>query len=299
MGLCLGCTALSGRYAPHLQRRNGIFHLRVRVPDELRLRIGLREVRRTLRTHSPTRASFLASIYVPRVREVFEMLRTKDFTKEHALVMLRSRFADLRRIAERGYIPSSNFPDLEIQEHAALSREHILAMEVAAATSRFPASLLVTASELCATNGWSFKDLPEDRRNDLLHGLSRALVEQQKLYLFRLRDRLLPYNMSDPLFLSAINCTSALTGEMSLAHRPSDLPSVTRLQPTSIKVAASGLARAMQDESASCGTLQSISAETAPWPISGTKVFAPTVMVSSGCGPTFTGTAQAAALCRY
>jgi integrase len=217
---------VSGRYAPHLQRRNGIFHLRLRVPDELRLRIGLREVRQTLRTHSATRATLLASIYIPRVREVFEVLRTEDFTKEYAQELLRSRFDDLFRVADRGYIPYTNCPDLEIQEQAALSRDHIFALEVATATSNFPRSLRVTASELCATNGWSFENLPEDRQTDLLQGLSRALVEQQKLYLFRLRDRLLPYTISDPLFRGAINCTGSVNVEVPLA-KPSVGPTIS------------------------------------------------------------------------
>lgn len=29
---------MSGGHVPHLQRRNGVYHLRVRVPDDLKLR---------------------------------------------------------------------------------------------------------------------------------------------------------------------------------------------------------------------------------------------------------------------
>ena len=43
----------------------------------------------------------------------------------------------------------------------------------------------------------------------MLEGLARVLIEQQKLFLFRLSDRLLPYTVSDPLFANEVNCTAA------------------------------------------------------------------------------------------
>lgn len=55
-----GAAALSGSRTPHLQRRQGTYHLRVRVPDELRLRVGLLEVRRSLRVHTLSEARPLA-----------------------------------------------------------------------------------------------------------------------------------------------------------------------------------------------------------------------------------------------
>jgi hypothetical protein len=88
---------MSGRHAPHLQRRNGIFYLRVRVPDELKLRIGMLEVRRSLKTYAPARARLLAAIYVPRVMEAFEMLRANEFTRDDARAFVLACFNDLCR----------------------------------------------------------------------------------------------------------------------------------------------------------------------------------------------------------
>jgi len=56
----MGRAANSGSRVPHLQRRHGTFHLRVRVPDDLRLRVGLREVRRSLHVHTFAEARPLA-----------------------------------------------------------------------------------------------------------------------------------------------------------------------------------------------------------------------------------------------
>jgi hypothetical protein len=46
VGPRLDCAAMSGSRGPHLERRNGIYHLRVRVPNDVRLRVDLLEVRR-------------------------------------------------------------------------------------------------------------------------------------------------------------------------------------------------------------------------------------------------------------
>jgi integrase len=108
---------------------------------------------------------------------------------------------------EDGYSPTSAVPDLEIQEQSALATEHIKELKAAIVSRRYPGALLASVSALCEAYGWSFEALPHERQQELLEGLSRAVIEQQKLFLFRLRDRLLPYSISDPLFASEINCT--------------------------------------------------------------------------------------------
>lgn len=57
----------------HLHRRNGIFHLRVRVPDVVRLKLGMCEIHKSLKTYDRARARLLAAALVPRVQEVFQM----------------------------------------------------------------------------------------------------------------------------------------------------------------------------------------------------------------------------------
>ena len=81
---------MSGGRFPHLQRRNGIFHLRMRVPRDVWLRVGLREVRRSLATYSPREAQTLAAIYVARLKGVFEMIKKANWGKEECLSFVLS-----------------------------------------------------------------------------------------------------------------------------------------------------------------------------------------------------------------
>lgn len=208
MGSALGCAAVSGRHAPHLQRRSGIFHLRLRVPDALKVRVGMVEVRRSLQTYSPERARFLVAIYVPRLRKRFQVVYTGSYSREQARSLVLSCFNDLQSSVDGGYLPSSGEPDLELAEQEALATDQIRQAEQSIASRRFPGSLLSTASELSAAHGWSFEELPEQDRHDLLEGVTRAVIEQQKLFILRLGDRLAPYVPADPIFRSAINCTA-------------------------------------------------------------------------------------------
>ena len=73
---------MSGVRPPHLQRRAGTYRLRVRVPDDVRMRVGSPEVRRSLRVHTLTKARPLALKYAARVMEVFDMARTRTLTEE-------------------------------------------------------------------------------------------------------------------------------------------------------------------------------------------------------------------------
>lgn len=75
---------MSGSHVPHLQRRNGIYHLRVRVPNELRLRVGMLEVTRSLKTPVLQKARLFAAIFGPRVMEAFAMIKSGDFSRDDA-----------------------------------------------------------------------------------------------------------------------------------------------------------------------------------------------------------------------
>lgn len=66
---------MSGTGARHLERRSGIFGLRVRVPDDIRLLVGMVEVRRSLRTHDPFQARVQSALCAARLFEVFAIVR--------------------------------------------------------------------------------------------------------------------------------------------------------------------------------------------------------------------------------
>ena len=88
---------MSGSRAQHLQRRSGIFHLRIRVPDDIRSLVGLTEVRRSLRTYQPSRARTLAAVCAARVFEVFDMVRTKELSKDQVRGLVCNLFAAMER----------------------------------------------------------------------------------------------------------------------------------------------------------------------------------------------------------
>lgn len=81
-GRAVGDAVLSGSRLPYLERRNGTCNLRVRVPDRLKLRVGLLEVRRFLRIYSAGTARLLAVQLIAQVQEIFRMAEAQALTKD-------------------------------------------------------------------------------------------------------------------------------------------------------------------------------------------------------------------------
>ena len=92
MGPRLGRTGMTGGYGPHLQRRNGIFHFRMRVPEALRLRVGLVEVRKSLGTYAPSKARLFAAQCALRVTEAFKVIKVSELTREDARRLVQRAF---------------------------------------------------------------------------------------------------------------------------------------------------------------------------------------------------------------
>jgi hypothetical protein len=191
-----GIAAMSGRRSPFLQRRSGVYHLRVRVPDQLRLRVGLLEVRRSLRVHSSDTARLLAAIYVARVKEVFEMVKASELSKAAARELLRTCFEDLAQQVER-FAPHRGL-DIDEQKHFAHERVRELSQQLK--YGEFEPDIETAATRLSAAHGCDLPALTWASRHDVISGVARALAEQQRLFLHRLEERLLPYTPTDPLF---------------------------------------------------------------------------------------------------
>src|SRR5665213_1262726 len=101
---------MSGARPTHLQRRGGSYHLRVRVPDDIKAQIGVLEVRRSLRVHTLPRARLLALKYAARLMEVFAVIRETRLSKAQTRDLVAACFFDLARDAERGFNPTSSDP---------------------------------------------------------------------------------------------------------------------------------------------------------------------------------------------
>ena len=191
---------MSGSRVPHLQRRHGTYHLRVRVPDDLRLRVGLREIRRSLRVHTFAQARPLALNYAARVMELFEMARTQPIAREDIRSLVQACFADISRQMDDGFFPTTGRPDLEVEEQQTLFADETVHVSAQLDALDFGHPVTTEAERVLRQAGLSVDDVPEARMADLCSGLARALLERDRLFRFRLTERLLPYRPLDPLF---------------------------------------------------------------------------------------------------
>lgn len=209
----------SGTRVPHLQRRQGTYHLRMRVPDDLRSRMGLREVRRSLHVHTFSQARPLALKYAARMLEVFEMVRATELPKDRITAMIVDRFRDLERQADAGYRYTTHDRYRERDYAAHLAEEAIIDLDGQRETGDFRYPVVGEAQHVLAVAGLRHSDLSPAALDDLHDGLARALAERERLVIHRLHERLLPYEIADGLFRR--------TG----AHTPPVVSAPTLLEP--------------------------------------------------------------------
>lgn len=88
----------------------------------------------------------------------------------------------------------------EIEDQRQMSLEFITELETNRMSRQFSGDAILNADALLATRGMSISDLPQPRQIDLLDGIVRALVEEQRLFIHRLDDRLTPYQPCDVIF---------------------------------------------------------------------------------------------------
>ncbi|MGH6653313.1 MAG: DUF6538 domain-containing protein [Sphingopyxis sp.] len=191
---------MTGTRVQHLQRRSGIYHLRVRVPDDIRSLVGLTEVRRSLRTNQSSRARILAAVCAARVFEVFEMVKSSKLSKEQIRNLVSSLFEEMKRDIEASSIGRGS--DRDRNEQLFCSTEVAAAVQTQRAIGEFDYHVQLTAQEALKQSRLRLNDLATISREDLLDGVARALIERERLYQFRLADRIADYASVDPLFSS-------------------------------------------------------------------------------------------------
>lgn len=204
----------------HLHRRNGIFHLRVRVPDVIRCKLGMCEVHRSLKTYDKARARLLAAVLVQQVQEVFRMAATTTMDRVQLTALLHSHFEQLATEVDRGFVPESYQPDLEIAEQRELSVDRINALRSQIACNTYGAQVQRAAARLISSNVSQLSELRLPDRTDLCQGVARAEVEQLSILLHRLADRLTPYTPADPLFLKLGSAPAVASPSASVALPP-------------------------------------------------------------------------------
>ena len=199
---------MSGRRPPHLQRRNGIYHLRMRVPDRLRERVGRLEVRKSLRTYSPSRARKLAATVSAKLREAFMIIdENTNVTPDEARELIYACFAETRKEVDLRppFVPETDDPEIEIEEQAHYAEAEITRLAGELEHRAFSIGTTRAAERALALRGTEMKLIAPEARLRLLDGFTRLLIEKQRLELARLRDPLADFQPLDPLFSEPVS----------------------------------------------------------------------------------------------
>lgn len=199
---------MSGRRPPHLQRRNGVYHLRMRVPDRLRERVGRLEVRKSLRTYSPSLARELAATVSARLREAFMTIEEDtNVTPEKARELMHACFVEARREADLRppFVPETDNPEMEIEEQANHAEAEIIRLTGELEHRAYSIGTTRAAERALALRDMEMKSIAPEARLRLLDGFTRLLIEKQRLELARLRDPLADYQPLDPLFSGPVS----------------------------------------------------------------------------------------------
>lgn len=205
---------MSGRYGPHLCRRNGIFHFKMRVPASIKSQIGLVEISRSLRTSSKFEARISAALAAARLRKVWTLLQVKECSQAASMQIINEVFEDLRKSTDQAALFIS-LTDYEIEQQSQYSDEQIDRLENIGNHANLLLDIDRLINDHLVERGKNASDVSVEERAFLREGVRRAQIEQQRLFQYRLRDRLLPYKPVDSLFAADVNCARAT---ISSAH---------------------------------------------------------------------------------
>lgn len=189
------------RKLSYLSRRNGIYYLRIRVPNDLIERVGRFEIRRSLGVARTNQARLLVATYAARVLETFEMIRMSTCSKAEAAQAIQVIFEDLSAETDKRHFsaPASDF-DQEVEAQVVLSEEWEGKLQQAVESLNYEGDEAAQTIKLLDAKVAGFEKLAPSQQQDLIAGAMRALIEQQRLFRFRLNEQLLPYEPRDPLF---------------------------------------------------------------------------------------------------
>ena len=126
------------------------------------------------------------------------MARTDQLTKPEAQRRVAALFDKLAD-ETRGYIPETGDPD-EIAQQVAMAEDRLGDLSGQLARQVFDGDIEHIARQLLVEAGFELPAVEKSSFHDLLVGVARALAEQQRLFLYRLDERLLDYQPKDDLF---------------------------------------------------------------------------------------------------
>ncbi|HXH00493.1 MAG TPA: site-specific integrase [Sphingomicrobium sp.] len=128
------------------------------------------------------------------------MIRAQEMSRKDIRQIVRTCFDGLSAAVDDGFMPDRVEPHLERVEQVSLATECIEGLTDQIDRSHFDQTINGLAESALSGTAFHLADQSPARRLDLLEGLARAVIEQQRLFMHRLEDRLLPYRPSDELF---------------------------------------------------------------------------------------------------
>nr|WP_066486783.1 site-specific integrase [Sphingomonas sp. CCH9-F2] len=144
--------------------------------------------------------------------EVFEMVKL-GISKDEVRIRINGVLRDLT--AETEASVTGRLSDWERNEQLYSSTEVMVGLREQRACGNFGAAVHEVAVRALAPTGTLLGDLSPDRRDDILDGAARALIERERLLQLRTSDRLAEFVPVDPLFRASppgANGTSDVLG---------------------------------------------------------------------------------------
>jgi len=116
--------------------------------------------------------------------------------------LIQSCFAELsHRVDQNGpFVPTSDYPDLEILEQEALAKERVNDLQRQIISWNFGSDISKLASENLSKRGIQIEGLSQQDRLKLLYGFAIALEEHQHYFLHRLQNPLGTFQPQNSVF---------------------------------------------------------------------------------------------------
>jgi integrase len=128
------------------------------------------------------------------------MIKASNFSKDDAKHLITDVFKDLVSDVDDGFVPATSEPDMEIAEQRACAQDRMTDLSLSINEAQPHPAVRQAAAGAFGRIGLQATDLPVERQRDVYHGITRAMVEQQRLFLLRLEDRLASFVPADGLF---------------------------------------------------------------------------------------------------
>jgi integrase len=210
---------VSGRRLQHLERRQGIYYVRLPIPADIASILGRRELRWSLKTrdrHHAGQATLAATV---AFREFCAKMRGMMHAPEDALrAAVRDFFLQRLKQVRPPERFSGETQDDDRKFVIDMSQDLITGLQALAETEMYAGSpedptgaaagaIADGARDVAERLQVDLSALAESERMMLFQGVARALIEEQRYFLHRLTDRLSPYQPADeflaPTFYAA------------------------------------------------------------------------------------------------